>query len=95
MLKKGFEANVITFNFLVRGLCLEGKIVEAAGLFRMMGRLGCEPYMATCVTLINGLCRTGNAKAALRLHRELDKGKLGFCVKPNLLSYTTLIDGLC
>ncbi|KAJ6998537.1 hypothetical protein NC653_014647 [Populus alba x Populus x berolinensis] len=41
---------------MIKGLCVDDKIGEAAGLFKKMGLCGCWPNVVTYGILINGLC---------------------------------------
>ncbi|KAF4359791.1 hypothetical protein F8388_008353 [Cannabis sativa] len=72
--------------------CFKGTI------FKKIFKLGCKPNAVTFGTLINGLCRTGNASIALELHEQMACGKDhgdGFKCTPNLVWYGAIIDGLC
>ncbi|KAM6579475.1 hypothetical protein CsatA_003249 [Cannabis sativa] len=72
--------------------CFKGTI------FKKIFKLGCKPNAVTFGTLINGLCRTGNASIALELHKQMACGKDhgdGFKCTPNLVWYGAIIDGLC
>ncbi|KAL8151415.1 hypothetical protein V2J09_021223, partial [Rumex salicifolius] len=66
ILKKGFRPNVVTFTSLVKGLCMEGRIVGAIRLFRRMEESGCRPNMTAYGTLIKGLCGTRNLDVATK-----------------------------
>ncbi|KAL7106344.1 hypothetical protein ACP275_07G106900 [Erythranthe tilingii] len=57
-LKHGYEANVTTFNTLLKGLFLDGNVAEAEKLFKKILTLKlCEPDDVTILTAIDGLCK--------------------------------------
>ncbi|GAY64092.1 hypothetical protein CUMW_230900 [Citrus unshiu] len=69
-----FTPDAVTFNSLIKGLCVESRIMEAAALFTKLKAFGCEPNVITYTTLINGLCRTGHTIVALNLFEEMANG---------------------
>ncbi|XP_019153895.1 PREDICTED: pentatricopeptide repeat-containing protein At1g63330-like [Ipomoea nil] len=90
--KYGIEFNVVAFTTLIKGLCLENKIVDAVELFRKLVREKvCEINEVTCGTLINGLCKRGHTQTALDLLGVMQKEG----PKPNTIVYSTIIDALC
>nr|GLL49825.1 pentatricopeptide repeat-containing protein At3g22470, mitochondrial-like [Ipomoea trifida] len=92
LFKRGIEFDVITFNTLINGLCLDNKIAEAVELFKKLVRENmCEIDHITYGTLISGLCKAGHAQTALDLLTQMpNEGP-----KPNTIGYNTLIKGLC
>ncbi|KAH9724765.1 putative pentatricopeptide repeat-containing protein [Citrus sinensis] len=87
----------VTFNSLIKGLCVENRIKEATWLFKNMIAFGVRPDVITYGTLINGFCRTGNLSVALRLHKKMVSGDYenGLISKTNIFSYSIIIDSLC
>ena len=86
--KLGLQPDVVTFNTLLYGLCLEDRISEALALFHQMG---CTPDAITFNTLINGLCREGRVlKAVALLERMVENG-----LQPDHITYGTVVKGLC
>ncbi|KAH9656891.1 Fertility restorer [Citrus sinensis] len=74
ILRSCFTPDVVTFTSLIKGLCAESRITEAAALFTKLRVFGCEPNVFTYNTLINGLCRTGHTIVALNLFEEMTNG---------------------
>ncbi|KAH6831338.1 hypothetical protein C2S53_010991 [Perilla frutescens var. hirtella] len=87
-----YEPNVVTFTTLLKGLCLDDKVIEAEQLFSKLLALNlCEPDEVTINTLINGLCKGGYTSRACDLLELLETTSC----KPNANAYNALIDGLC
>ncbi|KAK4858823.1 hypothetical protein QYF36_022628 [Acer negundo] len=70
--------------------------MNATQLFKNMITFGSRPT-GLHLGLINGLCRTRNTSAALKLHEQTVKGngENGVICRPNIVSYNSMIDGLC
>ncbi|KAL6531661.1 hypothetical protein OROMI_028024 [Orobanche minor] len=81
-----------SFNIVMRGLCLAGRVDEAFELFDIMRSFNCLPDIVTYNTLINGLCRAGNVDRARELLREI---QLHGDFSPNVVTYTSLVSGYC
>ncbi|XP_057780947.1 putative pentatricopeptide repeat-containing protein At1g12700, mitochondrial [Salvia miltiorrhiza] len=91
--KRGYEPTVVTFNTLVKGLLLVGRVPEAAKvLWKMSVYRLCEPNEQTHSTMINGICKAVGTLHALELLCLLEKEK-GIC-KPNVYAYSAVIDSL-
>lgn len=76
---------------------MEGKINDAIELFKKIIGMGFQPSIRTWGTLIKGLCRSGNAEAALCLHKQVGNGNGGrsyLRFKRNLFCYS-MLNGLC
>lgn len=56
ILRRGFSPDAVTFNSLIKGLCVENRIKEATWLFKNMIAFGVRPDVITYGTLINGFC---------------------------------------
>ncbi|CAI9781251.1 unnamed protein product [Fraxinus pennsylvanica] len=99
MVEADIFPNSITLNILLNsyGFCLEEKTNEAVVLLNKIIGLGFQPDVTTWNTLINGLCRSGNAEVALRFYREVgnSKGRSDLRFKPYLIFYSALIHGFC
>nr|AYM00875.1 pentatricopeptide repeat protein [Salvia miltiorrhiza] len=92
--KRGYEPTVVTFNTLIKGLLLVGRIPEAAKvLWKLSVYQLCEPDERTYNIMINGVCKAVGSLEAIDLLCSLEKGK-GIC-KPNVYAYSAVIDGLC
>jgi pentatricopeptide repeat protein len=53
ILKFGFQPNYIILNTLVKGICLQGKIVEAVKLVNKMEKIGYKPNTVTYGMIMN------------------------------------------
>ncbi|XP_031283974.1 pentatricopeptide repeat-containing protein At1g64100-like [Pistacia vera] len=97
ILKLSFSPNTVTFTCLIKGLCVERKIMESIELFKRMVAVGCRANVSTCNTLIGGLCKTGNISVAIKLLEEMVNGnkESGVICKPDVVTYNNIIDGLC
>ncbi|KAL0377014.1 UNVERIFIED_CONTAM: putative pentatricopeptide repeat-containing protein, mitochondrial [Sesamum calycinum] len=90
--KRGYEPNVTTFTTLIKGLFLDDNVIEAEKLFKKLLALRlCEPNEVTILTVINGLCKAGHTLTAYDLLGLFEKTSF----KPNVYSYSTVIDSLC
>ncbi|KAF7014830.1 hypothetical protein CFC21_028771 [Triticum aestivum] len=107
MFEKGISPNIVTCTILVDSFSKEGMINEALLFLDKVRHLGIVPNLCMYRVIINGLCKVnkcddvciiidGCVKAlklqeAFRLfHKMLDEG-----TKPNIFTYTSLINGLC
>ncbi|KAK1692305.1 hypothetical protein QYE76_009002 [Lolium multiflorum] len=70
-LKEGEKPNVITFNSLIDGYCLVGKMQKASRVHDDMVSVGIEPGAITYGTLIDGYFKAGMVDAALTLFQEM------------------------
>ncbi|KAL0836895.1 hypothetical protein Bca101_088785 [Brassica carinata] len=75
-LKLGYEPDTVTFNTLLNGLCLEGRVFEAVELV---------DYLITLNTLVNGLCLKGYLSESVDINRP-NGGNA-----PNDCTYNSLI----
>ncbi|CAN6902071.1 unnamed protein product [Brassica oleracea] len=103
--KLGYEPNTVTFNTLLNGLCLEGRVFEAVELVDCMVLTQHVPDLITLNTLVNGLCLQDGLSEAMSL---IDRMVANGC-QPNQLfrkmslrgmiadtvTYSTLIQGFC
>ncbi|XP_059629784.1 pentatricopeptide repeat-containing protein At1g63150-like [Cornus florida] len=92
----GCAPNVTTFTTLIKGLFLEHNFAEAMGLFNKLLLLRenqIEPDGVMYGTVINGLCKAGNASMAIGLLRDMEKTRVS---SANLVMYNnSIIDSLC
>nr|VDD58999.1 unnamed protein product [Brassica oleracea] len=71
--KLGYEPNTVTFNTLLNGLCLEGRVFEAVELVDCMVLSQHVPDLITLNTLVNGLClQDGLSEAMSLIDRMVD-----------------------
>ncbi|GKV27860.1 hypothetical protein SLEP1_g36980 [Rubroshorea leprosula] len=89
MFELGIEPDVITFNTLINGSCVERKVFESRRVFDDMVRDGFHLDLITYSTLENGLCKIGKSGEAVRLMQRMEEG--GFL--PNIvISVQSLTD---
>ncbi|CAH9074673.1 unnamed protein product [Cuscuta epithymum] len=89
---KNFCLDTFTFNIVIRGLCVSGKVDRAFPFLTGMENFGCLPDVVTYNTLINGFCSAGDVDRAQSLLREihlLDR------FSPDAVTYTSVISGYC
>ncbi|CAK9135082.1 unnamed protein product [Ilex paraguariensis] len=88
----GVAPDTFTFNILIRGFSMNSKVDEGFRFFKEMKRFKCDPDVVTYNTLVDGLCRAGKVKIAHNVIKGMLKKDLN--LKPNVVSYTTLIRGI-
>ncbi|CAL4931597.1 unnamed protein product [Urochloa decumbens] len=91
----GCKPDVLSYSMILKGFCNEKRVEEALDLLHMMADDGgggsCPPDVVAYNTVITGFFREGQADKAYGLFLEmLDQGVL-----PTVVTYTTVIDGLC
>ncbi|XP_065851725.1 putative pentatricopeptide repeat-containing protein At1g53330 [Euphorbia lathyris] len=80
-----------TYNILIRGLTLEGRLDDAWKLFDEMRKRDVIPDSVTFGTLINGLCLESRLEEAFKLKKYMVEVH---GVSPDRYVYTSLIKGL-
>jgi pentatricopeptide repeat protein len=73
ILKFGFQPNFIILNTLIKGICLQGKIVEAVKLVNKMENIGYKPNTITYGMIMNCFYKIGKTNVAIRLLGMLKK----------------------
>ncbi|XP_057449040.1 pentatricopeptide repeat-containing protein At5g39710-like isoform X1 [Lotus japonicus] len=68
----GFSPSLVTYNALIHGLCLLGRVEEALGILRGMAAMGLPPDAVCYTTVISGLCKIGEPRKAYELKLEMD-----------------------
>ncbi|GJU70381.1 putative tetratricopeptide-like helical domain-containing protein [Tanacetum coccineum] len=89
MIEKGIRADVITYSFLIHGLCIFRRETEAAKLLIDMEEKGIPPDIHTYTILVNAFCKQGpvkDAELAVQAMKDL---------VPSIITYNTLINGYC
>ncbi|XP_074325663.1 uncharacterized protein LOC141663752 isoform X2 [Apium graveolens] len=90
--KRGFVADVVTYNTLIRGLLAQHKSAEARLLLTNLIKFReVQPNVVTFNTMIDGLCKTGHTDMALWLFRFMENSDC----KPNTVTYTAIINSFC
>lgn len=88
----GLKTNCITYNSLVNGLCKLQWMAEAEELVMEMGKNGVAPSAETYNILVDAYGRAGQFERCLEILDEIQE-KMG--LKPNVVSYGSLVNGLC
>ncbi|KAJ8539912.1 hypothetical protein K7X08_026301 [Anisodus acutangulus] len=92
--KEGLNADVVTYNTLICGLCKhskDGYFNRAKSLFNEATGKGMKSNVILYNTLIKGMCQLGLILEALKLMTEMpEKG-----CRPNTWTYNLIINGLC
>ncbi|XP_078174513.1 uncharacterized protein LOC144568144 isoform X2 [Carex rostrata] len=94
LLKEGQRAKAATINPILKALCSENRIGEAACIvIDKMPKLRCIPNVISYNILIKGLCSKGNTGLVLQLFFKM--AKHGGEYEPCAITYSTVIDELC
>ncbi|KAF7041435.1 hypothetical protein CFC21_051232 [Triticum aestivum] len=86
----GFCPNEVTYTAPISGYCKDEKLECATRMFEHMKISGCRPTVQTCNVLIHGLTKHNIFSAVQELLMMLEEN-----ISPNVVTYTTIIDGLC
>ncbi|CAN6483125.1 unnamed protein product [Victoria cruziana] len=108
MVTNGCPPNVVTYTALIHAYIKARKVIEADKLFETMLAEGCTPNIVTYTALIDGHCKAGNVDNACQIYarmrgsesihdieRYFEPGAADIDMKPNVVTYGALIDGLC
>nr|GLL49850.1 pentatricopeptide repeat-containing protein At1g62914, mitochondrial-like [Ipomoea trifida] len=91
MIQRNIYPDVVTYNALVEGYCLQGRMDEVRKVFGRMVESGIQPDVMTYNTLINGYCKIKEVDEARKVFgRMVESG-----IQPNVMTYNTLINGYC
>ncbi|XP_028756744.1 pentatricopeptide repeat-containing protein At1g12300, mitochondrial-like [Neltuma alba] len=90
--KWGYQPDTVTVNTLMKGLCM--KDVGQALDFHddLLAKRFCLSPV-TYGTLVNGLCKTGQTRCAVKLLQMMGGRKIK--TVPHMVIYNAIIDGLC
>ncbi|KAL9299665.1 Pentatricopeptide repeat-containing protein [Arabidopsis thaliana] len=92
MVKIGVSLNVQTFNVLVNGYCLEGKLEDALGMLeRMVSEFKVNPDNVTYNTILKAMSKKGRLSDLKELLLDMKKNGL----VPNRVTYNNLVYGYC
>ncbi|KAM0822433.1 hypothetical protein ACQ4PT_071495 [Festuca glaucescens] len=72
---EGVEADIVTRNIMIHGLCKDRRTKETAQFHRDI----VAAVVETNTTLVNGYCRAGDVGEAIRMQGA--DGDVGFCIK--------------
>ncbi|CAK9154503.1 unnamed protein product [Ilex paraguariensis] len=80
-----------TYGTFINSLTKSGRINTAMKLFRAMWEKGCNPDVAICNNVIDGLCFKKRIPEALEIFQQMNERD---CL-PNVATYNSLIKHLC
>ncbi|GFY87810.1 tetratricopeptide repeat (TPR)-like superfamily protein [Actinidia rufa] len=93
MKEESAESDLVTYNTLVFGLSKSGRVKEAKKFLGVMAEMSHLPDDVTYTSLMNGMCREGNALGALQLLEEMEaKGVVR--IRAHIILYVTGMVGL-
>ncbi|KAF7130787.1 hypothetical protein RHSIM_Rhsim10G0201800 [Rhododendron simsii] len=92
MAAEGFPPDKATTDVAVRSLCNAGRLEHAVELVKEFCLKNSPPDSVTYNFLIKHLCRTRTVSSVNGFIKEMRES---FAVKPDLVSYTILIDNVC
>ncbi|KAG2277870.1 hypothetical protein Bca52824_060425 [Brassica carinata] len=92
MVNSGVEPNNVTTDIAARSLCESDRVSDAKDLVMELSEKHSPPDMFTYNYLLKQLCKFESLNAVYEFR---DKMKKSFNVKPDLVSYTILIDHVC
>ncbi|KVH89020.1 hypothetical protein Ccrd_009011, partial [Cynara cardunculus var. scolymus] len=90
MLEKKYVPTSALCCRLIDVLCENGKVEDACDLWKKLLRKNCTPDNSISTTLIHWLCKKAKIREARKLFDEFEKSSI-----PNVLTYNTLIAGMC
>ncbi|KAM5583621.1 hypothetical protein ABKV19_003485 [Rosa sericea] len=85
------QCGMVTFNTLVKGFCMMGNNTAAIQLLRKMEGNGCEPNIVSYSTIIDSLGKDTLVVDAMNLFSEMIRRRIA----PDLVTYNSLINGVC
>ncbi|KAM1735557.1 hypothetical protein ACFX15_013447 [Malus domestica] len=79
-LKEGISPNSVSYTILINGMCQDGKVAEACGIFGQILKCGSVPSIETI---------EGRLRDAVKVYIQMGV----YNMKPDLVTYTVLIKG--
>ncbi|PON82703.1 Tetratricopeptide-like helical domain containing protein [Trema orientale] len=92
MVTNGVSPDKVTTDIAVRSLCAVGRIEDAVELVKELSLKHSVPDTYTYNFLARQLCKF---RALSTVHNFIDEMRSSFSVKPDLVTYTILIDNVC
>ncbi|VVA99417.1 unnamed protein product [Arabis nemorensis] len=93
MVNSGVKPDQVTTDIAVRSLCESGRVDEALGLVKELSEKHSPPDTYTYNLLLKHLCKRTDSLSLV--YKFIDEMRKSFRVKPDLVSYTILIDNVC
>ncbi|KAL5557426.1 hypothetical protein UlMin_039662 [Ulmus minor] len=92
MVTNGFNPDNVTTDIAVRSLCLAGRIDNAVELIKELSQKHSVPDTYTYNFLVKHICKLTSLSSVYNFIEEM---RNSFGVKPDLVTYTILIDNVC
>ncbi|XP_061371867.1 pentatricopeptide repeat-containing protein At2g17670 [Gastrolobium bilobum] len=92
MIAGGIGPDKVTTDIAVRALCLAGRLDHAVELIKELSLKHCSPDTYTFNFIVKHLCK---CRALSTVYSFIDEMRSNFGVKPDLVTYTILIDNVC
>ncbi|KAM1044304.1 hypothetical protein EV2_036451 [Malus domestica] len=87
----GCEPNTYTYGYIAKGLCEKGRVAQGLGFYKEMRGKGLVPSSSTCMNVICSLTMGRKYDDAIEVVLDM----LSNAMSPDLLTYKTLLEGLC
>ncbi|GAV78568.1 PPR_1 domain-containing protein/PPR_2 domain-containing protein [Cephalotus follicularis] len=92
MVTNGLKPDQVTTDIAIRSLCLSGREDNAVELVKELALKQSPPDTFTYNFLVKILCK---CRALSTVYSFIDEMKTAFDIKPDLVTYTILIDNVC
>ncbi|GKV44168.1 hypothetical protein SLEP1_g51374 [Rubroshorea leprosula] len=92
MVSNGFKPNQVTTDIVIRSLCEVGRFDDAVELVKEMSLKHSPPDSFTFNFLVKCLCK---CRTLSTVYGFIEEMKNSFGIKPDLVTYTILIDNVC
>ncbi|XP_022741009.1 pentatricopeptide repeat-containing protein At2g17670 [Durio zibethinus] len=92
MVTNGLKPNQVTTDIAIRSLCEAGRIDHAVELVKELSLKHSPPDSFTFNFLVKNLCK---CRTLSTVYGFIDDMKTSFGIKPDLVTYTILIDNVC
>ena len=87
----GCEPNAYTYGYVAKGLCEKGRVDEGLGFYKEMRGKGLVPSNSTFMIVVCSLALERRYEDASEVVFDM----LSNSMSPDLLTYKTLLEGLC
>ncbi|KDO73589.1 hypothetical protein CISIN_1g0430682mg, partial [Citrus sinensis] len=91
MMNRGCRPNELTYNAMIYGLCINGRVDEAKMLMAKMRLNGFKDNVSTHKSMLKGLCVVGKFDQAVGYLRNVMEANMN----PDVKSYEVVINGFC
>ncbi|XP_057458151.1 pentatricopeptide repeat-containing protein At2g17670 [Lotus japonicus] len=92
MVADGVTPDKVTTDIAIRALCSAGRIDHAVDLIKELSQKHCTPDTYTFNFIVKHLCK---CRVLSSVNSFIDEMRKNFGIKPDLVTYTILIDNVC